>query len=79
MFGLGALPSIIVGFCLAMSSTALVLQILSDRGELATNVGRVTLSILLLQDLGVVPGLAVLGTFQYAVGADQIGPGNCCR
>lgn len=50
----------VIGGALALSSTAFVLQILSDRAELPTRLGRVALSILLLQDLAVVPGIAVV-------------------
>jgi CPA2 family monovalent cation:H+ antiporter-2 len=50
----------VIGGALALSSTAFVLQMLSQRGELHTRLGRVTLAVLLLQDLAVVPGLAVV-------------------
>lgn len=50
----------VVGGALALSSTAFVLRIMSERGELATRLGRVVLGILLFQDLAVVPGLAVV-------------------
>lgn len=50
----------VIGGALALSSTAFVLQILHERGELATQFGRVILAILLFQDLAVVPGLAVV-------------------
>jgi len=47
--------SVIVGFSLALSSTAIVTQVLIERGEFATPLGRRTFSILLFQDLAVVP------------------------
>ncbi|WAJ29482.1 monovalent cation:proton antiporter-2 (CPA2) family protein [Antarcticirhabdus aurantiaca] len=50
----------VLGGALALSSTAFVLQILSERGELASRTGRVILSVLLLQDLASVPGLALV-------------------
>lgn len=50
----------VIGGALALSSTAFVLQLLSERGELPTRLGRVVLAVLLLQDLAVVPGLAVV-------------------
>ncbi len=52
--------AVIVGGGLALSSTAIVLQLLSERGEIASRMGRVTFSILLLQDLAVVPLLAIV-------------------
>ncbi|UEM05698.1 monovalent cation:proton antiporter-2 (CPA2) family protein [Skermanella rosea] len=45
---------------LALSSTAIVLQILVERGELPTRHGRVSFAILLLQDLAVVPLLTLV-------------------
>lgn len=47
--------SVIVGGGLALSSTAFVMQLLSERGERASRFGLTTFSILLLQDLAVVP------------------------
>jgi CPA2 family monovalent cation:H+ antiporter-2 len=52
--------AIVIGGALALSSTAVVMQLLSERGEMATRVGRVAFSILLLQDLAVVPLLAIV-------------------
>ncbi len=50
----------VIGAALAMSSTAMVLQILAERSELTTRHGRESLSILLFQDLAVIPLLAVV-------------------
>jgi len=44
-----------LGSIIALSSTAIVLKYLMDRGELDTQYGRVALSILIFQDLAVVP------------------------
>ena len=58
--GLPARAALVMGGALALSSTAAVLQLLSERGELATRVGRVAFAVLLFQDLAVVPLLALL-------------------
>jgi monovalent cation:proton antiporter-2 (CPA2) family protein len=50
----------IVGFGLALSSTAIGLQILIERRQLATPQGRAGFAVLLFQDLTVIPLLAVL-------------------
>lgn len=50
--------SILVGSALALSSTAFVLQLLSERKRLASEYGRPSIAVLLLQDLAVVPLLA---------------------
>ena len=52
--------AIVIGGGLALSSTAFVIQLLIERGELAARFGRVGFSILLLQDLAIVPLLALV-------------------
>ncbi len=59
-FRLDGAIALIVGFGLALSSTAFGLQILTERGELGSATGRVAIAILLLQDLAVVPLLALV-------------------
>ena len=58
--GLTPPAAILIGSALALSSTAFVLQILSERRELASHHGRLSFAILLLQDLAVVPLLALV-------------------
>jgi glutathione-regulated potassium-efflux system ancillary protein KefC/glutathione-regulated potassium-efflux system protein KefB len=60
MFGLGWQAAIVVGFACAMSSTALVLSSLAERGQFATRHGRESFAVLLFQDLAVIPLLALL-------------------
>jgi len=50
----------VIGFGLAMSSTALVLALLAERKQLATRHGRDAFAVLLFQDLSVIPMLALL-------------------
>jgi monovalent cation:proton antiporter-2 (CPA2) family protein len=52
--------AVIIGFGLALSSTAFGLQTLTERGEMGTDYGRTAFSILLLQDLAVVPLLTLV-------------------
>jgi len=49
-----------IGMIFALSSTAIVLQTLSEKGLMQTNGGRSTFSVLLTQDIAVIPMLAVL-------------------
>lgn len=68
--------AIILGACLALSSTAIVTQLLIEGGRLGSPGGRTTFSILLMQDLAVVPilfAVSVLGTM--AVGNVALGFG----
>ncbi len=55
--------ALIIGLTLAFSSTAVVMQLLAQRRELASPTGRSAFSILLLQDLAVVPVLILVGLF----------------
>ncbi len=58
--GLALKTAIIVGFGLALSSTAFGLQLLIEKRELTSTTGRTSFAILLLQDLAVVPLLALV-------------------
>jgi monovalent cation:proton antiporter-2 (CPA2) family protein len=49
-----------VGLILAMSSTAIVVQSLNERGQMQTSAGQSTFSVLLFQDISVIPMFALL-------------------
>lgn len=56
-----ALPAaILIGFGLALSSTAFATQILEQQGSLNRRYGQISFSILLLQDMAIVPLLAII-------------------
>ncbi|MFH0863926.1 MAG: cation:proton antiporter [Candidatus Gottesmanbacteria bacterium] len=59
-FGFDFYTSLFLGCCLSLSSTAVVVKILSDRGELETLSGEISLGWLLLQDLAVLPMIIIL-------------------
>jgi len=52
--------SLFIGFLVALSSTATVFKILQDNRETETNYGQVSISILLFQDLAVIPMVLIL-------------------
>lgn len=58
--GIPWLTAVIVALGLSFCSTALVLQVLAERDELNTTVGRAAFSVALFQDLAAMPTLAVL-------------------
>lgn len=58
--GPGWRESLLIGLALALSSTAIVLQTLEERGILDSGVGQNTFSVLLFQDIAVIPILALL-------------------
>lgn len=51
---------ILIGFVICLSSTAVILKLLQDWRELETRVGQNVLSILIAQDLAVIPMLIIL-------------------
>ena len=57
VLGVPGSGAIVLGLCLAMSSTAIVMQLLEEQGRSTTPVGRVALAVLLFQDLMVAPVL----------------------
>jgi monovalent cation:H+ antiporter-2, CPA2 family len=67
MVGFAMSPSIVWGATLAMSSTAVVLRLLIERAELDSPPGRNSLSILLMQDLAVVPLLILVSVLADGV------------
>jgi CPA2 family monovalent cation:H+ antiporter-2 len=52
--------SIFMGFLIALSSTAIVLKLLQERGEFPSPHGRISLGILIFQDIVIVPMILVL-------------------
>jgi CPA2 family monovalent cation:H+ antiporter-2 len=67
-FGNSPAASIVLGACLSLSSTAIVMQLLIDRREMASPLGRSSFSILLMQDLAVVPLLFLVGVLGAKAG-----------
>lgn len=55
--------AIIIGFAFALSSTAIVLKILNESGDIHTLYGRKVLGILLFQDIAVIPLLLMINIF----------------
>ena len=68
-FGLPLESAVAAGLALSLSSTAFALQALAERNELTTRHGRQSFSILLFQDLAVIPILALLPLMAPASGS----------
>jgi CPA2 family monovalent cation:H+ antiporter-2 len=60
LLGINWSVSLAIGMVFALSSTAIVLQTLSEKGLMQTGGGRSTFSVLLTQDIAVIPMLALL-------------------
>ncbi len=65
--------SVAIGLILALSSTAIVLQTLSEKGLMKSSGGKATFSVLLTQDIAVIPMLALLPLLAMPM-VPQIGP-----
>lgn len=60
LLNLPAGAATVAGFALALSSTAVALQILSERGQMTSRHGRAAFAILLFQDMAVIPIMALI-------------------
>ena len=69
--GINPPAGLILGMCFALSSTAIVMQLLIDQRRAAAPVGRVSLSVLLFQDLMVVPVLFTIGILEARSAGDK--------
>ena len=58
--------AVVTGLALAMSSTAVAIQVLAEENRLNTPTGRTAFAVLLFQDLAVVPVLFAVGTLGSA-------------
>lgn len=79
MYDLGWGPAVFIGFLTALSSTALVLKILQEKGEVTSNYGRTVVGILIFQDIILIPLILltpVLGGQTADIGAKLIGMGS---
>lgn len=65
--------ALFLGFLVALSSTAIVLKILTDKGEIDTPHGRLATGMLIFQDLCVVPIMLVLPFLAGRAGGGALG------
>lgn len=72
-FGNTVQSSVVLGLVLALSSTAVVMQLLSQRRELGTPLGQASFSVLLFQDLAVVPLLVLVTILSQEAGGSFVG------
>ncbi|MCK4738322.1 MAG: cation:proton antiporter [Deltaproteobacteria bacterium] len=74
--GLSFEIALLVGFVVAMSSSAIVLKLLVDRVEVNSSHGKLSVGILLFQDIGVVLMVLVIQGFGEGTGVSLIGIGK---
>ena len=73
LFGLEWRVAVAAGFILSLSSTAIVMQSLREKGLAATDFGRAAFSVLLFQDIAVIPMLALFPLLATTAGAEAHG------
>lgn len=66
LLGLPPGPALFVGLALSLSSTALALQVLEEKGEVSSRHGRTAFGVLLMQDLVSIPLIALAPLFAVA-------------
>lgn len=71
--GLAPATAALLGFALALSSTAFVLQLLGEQNKLSQLHGRAAFGALLLQDVAVIPGIAVVNVLAATGAGDGHG------
>jgi glutathione-regulated potassium-efflux system protein KefB len=69
--GLPARGALVLAFALALSATSICLRILEERGDLQTPYGKRSFAVLLLQDMAIVPALAILPLLADGHGPDR--------
>ena len=65
--------SILLGFSIALSSTAVALKILDDIGLRSTHIGESSLGILIAQDIAVIPMILIIGALSTDEGFNYAG------
>lgn len=71
--GLDWRVSVAIGFILSLSSTAIVMQSLREKGLAATDFGRASFAVLLFQDIAVIPMLALFPLLATRAVASETG------
>jgi CPA2 family monovalent cation:H+ antiporter-2 len=64
--------SVFTGFLVALSSTAIVMKLLSDKAELDTPHGRISIGILIFQDLCIVPFMLLIPIMSGGGGVNEL-------
>lgn len=71
MLGVGWRAGVFTGFLVALSSTAIVLKLMGDRGETSTEHGQVAVGLLIFQDLAIIPMVLLVPMLGGAGGPPQ--------
>lgn len=69
LIGFAWQTALVLGLALSMSSTAIAMQSVAQRGLMRTDTGRATLAVLLVQDVAVIPILAIIPVLAATTGS----------
>lgn len=75
ILGWNPAAAMVGGFVMALSSTAVAIKILEDIGELDSDTGRLTIAVLIAQDLAVVPMMLIVRNMSAGMNGDEGGIG----
>ena len=74
LLGWSAKQAVLLAFIVAVSSTAVAMSMLDEIGELRSETGRITIGVLVAQDIAIVPMLILVATFSdRTVGLAEVG------
>lgn len=72
LLGLSTEAAVILGLVLSLSSTAVVMQLMSEQQSTGSRLGQAAFAVLMLQDLAVVPILILIGALGGQHGGDSV-------
>ena len=75
-FGLDWKTSLAIGLIMSLSSTAIVLQTLNEKGMMKVDGGQASFSVLLFQDIAVIPMLALIPLLAMSTAVPTAGPAD---
>jgi monovalent cation:H+ antiporter-2, CPA2 family len=70
--GYSTQQAIIIGMALALSSTAIIIQLFSDEKRLGSQAGRISFAVLLMQDVAVIPMLLIVSALSLPDGGSLL-------
>jgi monovalent cation:proton antiporter-2 (CPA2) family protein len=68
--GFGTKQAVVIGMALALSSTAIVIQLFADEKRLGSQAGRISFAVLLMQDVAVIPMLLIVTALAAPAGTN---------
>ncbi len=70
MLGFAPKQSVVIGMALALSSTAIIIQLFAEEKRLGSQAGRISFAVLLMQDVAVIPMLLIVTALAAPAGSN---------